>query len=62
MQHAMHSKLRYRMRLKVQGSPGTPGGQGCPGAQGAPVGCMDEVTDGIGTPDPNPRNLVNWCF
>ena len=19
-------------------------------------------TDGIGTPDPNPRNLVNWCF
>ena len=20
------------------------------------------VTDGIGTPDPNPRNLPNWCF
>ena len=19
------------------------------------------VTDGVGTPDPNPRNLVNWC-
>ena len=19
------------------------------------------VTDGMGTPDPNPRNLVNWC-
>ena len=19
-------------------------------------------TDGIGTPDPNPRNTVNWCF
>ena len=21
-----------------------------------------EVTDGVVTPDPNPRNLVNWCF
>ena len=20
------------------------------------------LTDGIGTPDPNPRNCVNWCF
>ena len=20
------------------------------------------ITDGIGTPDPNPMNLVNWCF
>ena len=20
------------------------------------------ITDGIGTPDPNPVNLVNWCF
>ena len=20
------------------------------------------VTDGIGTPDPNPRTLVNWCL
>ena len=20
------------------------------------------ITDGIGTPNPNPRNLVNWCF
>ena len=19
-------------------------------------------TDGIGTPDPNPKHLVNWCF
>ena len=19
------------------------------------------VTDGVGTSDPNPRNLVNWC-
>ena len=19
-------------------------------------------TDGMGTPDPNPRNLLNWCF
>ena len=22
---------------------------------------MRGVTDGMGTPDPNPRNLVNWC-
>ena len=22
----------------------------------------DPLTDGIGTPDPNPRNLVNWYF
>ena len=20
------------------------------------------VTDGTGTPDPNPKNLVNWCL
>ena len=20
------------------------------------------VSDGKGAPDPNPRNLVNWCF
>ena len=20
------------------------------------------LTDGIGTPNPNPRHLVNWCF
>ena len=20
------------------------------------------ITDGIGTPDPNPRHLVNWCI
>ena len=20
------------------------------------------LTDGIGAPDPNPINLVNWCF
>ena len=20
------------------------------------------ITDGIGPPDPNPRNLVNWCL
>ena len=20
------------------------------------------ITDGIGTPDPDPRNLVKWCF
>ena len=23
-------------------------------------GCLGDVTDGIGTPDPNPRNFVNW--
>ena len=23
---------------------------------------LHEVTDGIGTPDPNPRNLVNCCL
>ena len=22
----------------------------------------EDITDGIGTPDPNPRNLVNRCF
>ena len=30
---------------------------------GTSQGCANgSVTDGIGTPDPNPRNLVNWCF
>ena len=23
---------------------------------------LSEITDGIGAPDPNPRDLVNWCF
>ena len=23
---------------------------------------VGDVTDGIGTPDPNPRNVVNWCL
>ena len=23
--------------------------------------CNTLITDGLGTPDPNPRNLVNWC-
>ena len=23
---------------------------------------LDRFTDGIGTPDPNPKHLVNWCF
>ena len=23
---------------------------------------MVRFTDGMGTPDPNPRHLANWCF
>ena len=26
------------------------------------VGRPVDLTDGIGTPDPNPRTLVDWCF
>ena len=31
-------------------------------ACGRPKLLLRMLTDGIGTPDPNPRNLVNWCF
>ena len=30
--------------------------------QACVMGDPNEVTDGIGTPDPNPVNLVSWCF
>ena len=33
-----------------------------PWAPGALPACIGEIADGIGSPDPNPRNLVNWCF
>ena len=26
------------------------------------LGTGPNLTDGIGTPDPNPKHLVNWCF
>ena len=29
---------------------------------GVPAELLRAVTDGIGTPDPNPKHLVNWCF
>ena len=30
----------------------------------AAVACPETgvIADGIGAPDPDPRNLVNWCF
>ena len=45
-------------------------GAGCPrwdppeqkGSNEVSWSCRSHATDGIGTPDPNPRNLVNWCF
>ena len=24
--------------------------------------CLLDLAEGVGTPDPNPRNLVNWCL
>ena len=30
--------------------------------QGARALELLEDTDGIGTPDPSPKHLVNWCF
>ena len=32
------------------------------GQPAAPAFGQPQVTDGIGTPDPNPRNSVNRCF
>ena len=32
------------------------------GVGGLGSGNEEALTDGIGTPDPNPRNLVNWYF
>ena len=28
----------------------------------APDGIIEAFYDGIGTPDPNPKHSVNWCF
>ena len=45
---------RGRARLRRRRGDGS----GPPGS--GPV--LPDLTDGIGTPDPNPKHLVNWCF
>ena len=39
-------------RLRVSGRPPRKSGGGV----------QTSFTDGIGTPDPNPKHLVNWCL
>ena len=36
--------------------------QGAPGEGREDQGCRRGFAEGVGTPDPNPKLLVNWCF
>ena len=54
LQNVLESGIRQRAKMQ---NP-----RRMPGVSAVQQRCREPLTDGIGTPDPNPRNLVNWCF
>ena len=64
-QPAMIVRLAETMGMPALGSPDMPtlGSMGHRYGNCKPCAFMHtKVTDGMGTPDPNPRTLVNWCL
>ena len=56
----------HRERLREHAGPlrAGPGGRQGRAAEAHDAGALGQegVADEVGNPNPNPRNLVNWCF
>ena len=60
------NNLLDKLRSPIQGSANGGAWMGrkkCPKRQDTTLSVSGTwAADGIGAPDPNPRNLVNWCY